>query len=160
MRIPTGDDDYGSGFTLSEDLQPSVGAVGKIVWTSYSYAFNQSATLQFNASANHTTNDENDRRYAFGDEFNLALGFSHGVSERFGYSAAFRYRSTRPDRRFEFSIPNTGGKWLDLVAAVQFAVTDRLDLGLSGRIPVARDLNGALQFTTSYSYAVSLSYGF
>jgi hypothetical protein len=43
---------------------------------------------------------------------------------------------------------------------VQFGITDNFSLALSGRYPLWRDLNGALQFTTSYSYALSLSYGF
>lgn len=160
VRIPTGDDDFGSGFIVSEDMQPSTGAIGKILWTSYSYAFDQAATLQFNASANHTSNEENDRKYAFGDEFNFAFGVSQSIGAKFGYSAALRYRTTRSDRRFGFSIPNTGGEWLDFVPAVQYAFNDRVKLGLSGRIPLARDLNGVLQFTTSYSYGFSLAYGF
>jgi hypothetical protein len=161
MRLPTGvDDAKNNGITLSEDMHPSVGAVGKILWASYSYAFNQAATLQFNASANHTFNEENDRDYSFGDEFNFAFGISQSIGTKFGYSAAFRYRSTRRDRRIGFQIPNTGGKWLDFVPAVQYAVTDELTIGLNGRIPVARNLNDALQFTTSYSYGVSATYGF
>ena len=160
LRIPTGEDDFGSGFIVSEDMQPSTGAVGKILWTSYGYAFNQAATLRFNASANYTYNEENDREYAFGHEFNFAFGFSHNLYNGFGYSAVLRYRTTRSDRRFGFEIPNTGGEWLDFVPAVQYAFNNGLSVGLSGRIPVARNLNGVLQFTTSYSYAVSLSYGF
>jgi len=150
VRIPTGEDDYGNGFIVSEDMQPSTGAFGEILWTSYSYAFNQAATY----------NGENDREYAFGHEFNFAAGLSHSLGSRFGYSAVLRYRTTRSDRRFGFEIPNTGGEWLDFVPAVQYAITDNLSAGLSGRIPVARNLNGVLQFTTSYSYAFSLAYGF
>jgi hypothetical protein len=160
MRIPTGDDDFGDGFVLSEDMQPSTGAYGGILWTSYSYAFNQAATLQFNTSANYTYNGDNDRQYAFGHEFNFAFGLGHSIGTKFSYSAAFRYRTTRPDRRFNFEIPNTGGEWFDFVPAVQYAITDKLNIGLSGRIPVARNLNGALQFTTSYAYSLSVSYGF
>ncbi|HAJ75317.1 MAG TPA: hypothetical protein DCM64_02570 [Gammaproteobacteria bacterium] len=44
-RIPIGKDDAGGVIVFSEDMQPSVGAVGEILWTSYSYAFNQAATL-------------------------------------------------------------------------------------------------------------------
>lgn len=162
VRIPTGEDDFtiDGGITASEDMQPSVGAVGEILWTSYAYAFNQAATLQFNASANYTYNEENDRNYAFGREFNFAFGLSQSIGTRFGYSAALRYRTTRADRRSGFEIPNTGGKWLDFIPAIQYAVTDGLNVGLFGRIPVARNLKGALQFTTSYSYGLSLTYGF
>ena len=160
LRIPTGDDDFGDFFVLSEDMQPSTGAYGEILWSSYSYAFNQAATLQFFTSANYTFNEENDRQYAFGNEFNLASGISQSIGTKFGYSVALRYRTTRADSRFEFEIPNTGGQWLDFVPAVQYAFTDHWSLGLSGRIPLARKLNGVLQFTTSYSYALSVSYGF
>ncbi len=160
VRIPTGEDEFGNGIIVSEDMQPSTGAYGGVLWTSYSYAFNQAATLQFNTSANYTYNEENDREYAFGHEFNFAFGLSHSIGSRFGYSAILRYRTTRADRRFGFEIPNTGGEWLDFVPAVQYSVNDNLSLALSGRIPVARNLNGVLQFTTSYSYALSVTYGF
>jgi len=160
VRIPTGEDNFGDGFVFSEDMQPSSGSVGKIFWSSYSYAFNQAATVQFNASTNFTTNEENDRHYAFGDELNFALGISHSIGTRFGYSAALRYRTTKADKRSGALIPNTGGEWLDFVPAVQYAINDQFNIALSGRIPVARKLDGVLQFTTSYSYALSLSYGF
>jgi hypothetical protein len=159
-RIPTGENDAGVGFIVSEDMQPGMGAMGSIVWASYSYAFNQAATVQLNTSVNYTANEENDREYAFGDDFYAAAGISHRVGQRFAYSAALRYRHADPDRRFGFTVPNTGGQWLDFIPAAQFAFTDRLNVALSGRIPVARELNGALQFTTSYSYALSLTYGF
>ncbi len=159
-RIPTGEDDFGDTFVLSEDMQPSTGAFGEILWSSYSYAFNQAATVQLNTSANYTFNEKNDRQYAFGDEFSIASGISQNLGSKFAYSVGLRYRTTRSDRRFGFPIPNTGGQWLDVVPGVQYAITNHLNLGLSGRIPVARKLNGVLQFTTSYSYAFSVSYGF
>ncbi len=161
-RIPTGEDDYKTdgGFTVSEDMQPSTGAFGTILWSSYSYAFNQAATVQWGTSVNYTWNEENDRDYAFGDEFNIASGISHSIGTRFSYSAVIRYRTTKADQRGEFAIPNTGGKWLDFVPAVSFTIIDSLNLSVFGRLPLARDLNGVLQFTTSYSYGVALSYGF
>ncbi|MDJ0653168.1 MAG: transporter [Xanthomonadales bacterium] len=160
LRIPSADDDLADGFILSEDMQPSTGARGTILWTGYTYAFNQAATVVFNATANYTDNQSNDRQYAFGDEVSLFAGVGHNMGPRFSYSVGLRYRRTDADSRGKFDIPNTGGEWLDFVPAVQWSLTDRLDLGLSGRIPIARDLNGALQFTTSYSYGFSLSYGF
>lgn len=160
LRVPTGDDDFGSGFVFSEDMQPSTGAYGGILWTSYSYAFNQAGTVQLNTSANYTYNGENDREYQFGHEFNFAIGLGHSVGTRFSYSAAIRYRTTQNDRRFGFDVPNTGGEWVEFVPAVGYAITDKFNIGVSGRIPIARDLNGTLQFTTSYAYALSLSYAF
>jgi len=158
-RLPIGKDDAGGVVPLAEDMQPSSGSVGKIFWSSYSYAFDQAATKQFSVSANYTLNDdENDRDYSLGDEFNFALGFSQSVGTKFGYSAALRYRETTADERFGFDIPNSGGQWLDFVPAVQYSVSDKVNIGLSGRVPLARDLDGALQFTTSYSYAFTMTY--
>jgi len=160
LRIPTGDDNFGDGIVVSEDMQPSVGALGKIVWASYSYAFNQAATVQFNTSANYTRNEENSRKYQFGHEFNFAAGIGHSISPRLGYSVLLRYRTTEADHRSGVEIPNTGGEWLDFIPSVQWSFTENFSAGLSGRLPVWRDLSGALQFTTSYSYALSLAYGF
>ncbi|MCH7817315.1 MAG: transporter [Proteobacteria bacterium] len=159
LRLPIGKDDAGGVLTASEDMQPSIGARGSIYWGSYSYAFNQAATIQFNASVSYIDNDEeNDRGYTFADEVNFTAGLSQNIGIKFAYSASLRYRNTTADQRNGFDIPNTGGQWLDFVPAVQYSFTDKLDLGLSGRVPIARDLDGAIQFTTSYSYAVSLTY--
>jgi hypothetical protein len=159
-RIPTGEDNAKSnGITLSEDMHPSSGSLGQIGWASYTYALNQAATMQINTSVDYTYNDdENNRGYAFGDELNVAVGFSQTVGTKFGYSAAFRYRTTNADSRNGFDIPNSGGEWVDFVPAIQYQVNDSFSIGLSGRVPVSRSLDGALQFTTSYSYALSLSY--
>lgn len=161
-RIPTGEDDFKDdrGFTVSEDMQPSVGAWGTVAWSSYTYAFNQAATLQFTTTVNYTWNGKNDRKYSFGDEFNIAVGISQSLGTRFGYSAAFRYRTTTADSRGRTEIPNTGGEWLDFVPSIQFAIIDNLNISAFGRIPVARNLNGVLQFTTSYSYGLALTYGY
>lgn len=160
-RLAVGKDDAGGLITASEDMQPSVGAPGGILWSSYSYAFDQAATLLFNASANYTQNDqENDRGYTFGDEFNFSLGMSQSIGTKFAYSAGLRYRTTSSDQRNDFQIPNTGGEWVDFVPAVQYSLTDKFDIGLSARVPVYRKLDGAIQFTTSYSYALTLSYAY
>lgn len=160
FRLPTGENDATDGFVLSEDMQPGTGALGTIAWATYSYAFNQAATLQLHASGNYTYNDENDRKYMFGNEFNVATGISQSLGTRFSYSVLLRYRQTGPDQRAGYELPNTGGKWLDFVPAVRYSISEKFSASLTGRIPLARDLNGALQFTTSYSYALSFSYGF
>lgn len=158
-RLPIGKNDAGGRVAFSEDMQPGVGSSATLAWGSYSYAFNQAGTLLLSTSANYTLNEEeNDRNYSFGNETNLALGFSHNVDTRFGYSASLRYRHTEPDERLGFPVPNTGGEWLDFIPAVQYSVTPDWTLSLSGRVPVARQLNGALQFSTSYSYALSITH--
>lgn len=158
-RLPTGKDDAGGAVAFSEDMQPGVGAAATLAWGSYSYAFNQAGTLLLSTSANYTLNeDDNDRNYSFGNETNVAASFSHSLDTRIGYSASLRYRQTTPDERFGFKVPNTGGKWLDFIPAVRYSFTPDWTVSLSGRVPLARNLNGALQFSTSYSYALSITH--
>jgi len=109
-RIPTGDNDAGTGFILSEDMQPGTGAFGGIVWASYSHAFNQAATLQLHVSANYTYNGENDREYRFGHDLYLSTSLSQSVNTWFSWSAGLRYRNAQADQRSGFDIPNTGGR--------------------------------------------------
>lgn len=158
-RLATGKDDAGGFVALSEDMQPGTGAEGSIVWGSYTYAFNQAATVNFHSSLNYTVNGENKRNYSFGDEINLATGFSYlNTFQKYGLSAMLRYRETTADERLGFDVPNTGGQWLDFVPAISYNFNDKMSLSLSGRLPLKRKLEGALQFTTSYSYAIGLSY--
>lgn len=159
-RLPVGKDDAGGLIAFSEDMQPSTGAPGAIAWASHRYAFNQAGTLSLASSAYYTHNEnQNDREYLFGDEFVAGVGMAHNLTTRFSYSAGLRYRHTTADQRLRFDIPNTGGEWWDFVPAVNYSVTDSLNLGLSGRVPLDRNLDGALQFTTSYSVALSVTYG-
>lgn len=160
IRIPVGENDGGGVIPLSEDMQPSTGAYGKILWGSYSHTFNQAGTWQFNSSLNYTSNDENDRKYTFGDQFNFAAGMSWYSSNKLTLAGTLRYRWVGADERSNFEVPNTGGQWLDFVPALQYSVNEKLGVTISGRIPVKRKLEGVLQFTTSYAYSLALSYAY
>jgi len=160
-RIPTGKNDAGGLITFSEDMQPGTGAAGAIFWARHSLAFNQAATRTLTSSIYYTRNDwENERDYAFGDQIVAAVDFIQNLTTRFSYSAGLRYQHTTADQRLNFEVPNTGGQWLDFSPAINYSLNDDLDVNLSGRIPLDRKLDGAIQFTTSYSYALSLTYGF
>jgi hypothetical protein len=157
-RIPTGDDDQTDFVRLAEDLQPSTGAWSAVFWSQYTHAFSQSANTQIFAAMSYSANGENDRDYRFGDELSVSAGASHKFGNRWGLGADLGYRKTDRDERNSVEIPNTGGQWLSLVPAVQYHFSDHLAAKISARIPVWRDLNDSLQFTTSYAYSVSISY--
>ena len=160
-RLPVGKDDAGGLIRFSEDMQPGTGAAGAILWGQHSLAFNQAATRTLTSSIFYTRNNwENDRDYAFGHQFVAGVDFIQNLNTRFSYSAGLRYQHTTSDRRLGFEVPNTGGQWLDFTPAFNYSLDNGLDINLSGRIPLDRKLDGAIQFTTSYSYALSLTYGF
>lgn len=159
-RIPIGDDDKVDFVTLAEDMQPSTGAWAAVFWAQATRSFSRAAKTQILASLSYTENFENDRDYQFGDAWSLAFGGTYQTDTPWGFGAELRYRNADRDQRSSVDIPNTGGEWLDFVPAVQYHYSDNLAGKISGRIPIWRNLNDALQFTTSYSISISISYVF
>ena len=158
-KIAIGEDDEKQNqIVLAEDMQPSTGANSLILWAHGNHTFNQSGRTEGYLGTSYTRNSDNDRDYQFGDEFTITIGASHRLESRWGFNGSLKYRKTERDQRNSVDIPNTGGEWLDFVPAVQYHFTDNLAARLSGRIPVWRDLNDQLQFTTSYAYSLAVSY--
>lgn len=160
-RLPVGEDAASrGGIVLAEDLQPSTGAFAGIAWAYAARALNESGGARLYASATYTHNGENDRDYQFGHSTTVSLGASYQTQTPWGFNLEMLYRQAGRDRRAAADIPNTGGKWLDLVPAVQYHINDSMALRASGKIPLARDLNDQLQFTTRYAVRLTFSWVF
>lgn len=160
-RLPVGEDDASSNeITLAEDLQPSTGAVGMIAWAYAAHSLNEPGSARIYANVSLTNNDDNDRNYQFGHETTASIGASYQTQTPWGFNAELVYRSTERDKRADVTIPNTGGEWLDIVPAVQYHITEKMALRASAKIPLTRDLNDQLQFTTKYAFRLTFSYIF
>jgi hypothetical protein len=161
-RLPIGENTAtnNDGVVLAEDMQPSTGAYGGIMWAYAARALTESANARLYASASYTANDENDRNYQFGNEITASIGASYQTQSAWGFNAEFLYRETTRDERSAVQIPNTGGEWLDFVPAVQYHINESMALRLSAKIPVSRNLNDQLQFTTKFAARVTISYVF
>jgi hypothetical protein len=158
-QLPLGKDDASSdGVVLAEDLQPSTGAYAGMLWVYAARSLNESSSARLYANATYTNNGENDRDYRFGHSTTLSVGGSYQTQYPWGFNLELLYRNAERDQRAGSTIPNTGGEWLDLVPAVQYHVNDSMALRLSGRLPVARDLNDQLQFTTKYSIRLTFTW--
>jgi hypothetical protein len=161
VRVPLGDDEQKNGFILlAEDLQPSTGSWAAIAWAYYAHTFSQAANLQFYSSLSHTQNFANDRGYQFGNEITLDVGASYQFNSPLGFIAGLRYRNSQRDQRDDVEVPNTGGEWLDFLPAVQYHLTQNLALKLGATIPIKRQLNDTIQFTTKRAATLSMSYIF
>ncbi|MEM7364741.1 MAG: hypothetical protein AAF525_12005 [Pseudomonadota bacterium] len=167
FRIPSQDDDLiGNLVTAAEDLQPSTGASGTLIWTRANYTFDAFPATTWHASATLAFNGENDRDYRFGDEILINVGVQAPAPEHilgiklptFQYAYALKYRHGDRHQRRDVEIPNTGGQWLDLAQSIEFAITPRWGARLNVAMPIWRNLNDALQFTTSSEVALTLSY--
>ena len=124
-RLPIGKDNASSDdITLAEDLQPSTGAFGTILWAYAARALNEPASARIYTNVSYTSNGDNDRDYQFGNEFSVGVGASYQTQFPWGFNAELLYRSTERDKRAKVNIPNTGGQWHDLVPAAQFHLTE------------------------------------
>jgi hypothetical protein len=161
VRIPIGEDNAMQGdIVLAEDMQPSTGAFGVVAWTYWSRALTDSKATRIYANASHTENGENDRAYQFGQSTTVSFGGSHQTQTPWGFNLELFYRDADRDQRDSVKIPNTGGKWLDVIPAVQYHLTENLAMRASAQLPIARDLNDQVQFTSKYAYRLSVSYVF
>ena len=160
-QIPLGESDATSnGITLAEDLQPSTGAFAGVLWVYAARALTESGGARVYASATYSENGENDRDYRFGNSTTVSLGTAYQTQTPWGFNLELLYRHADRDQRASADIPNTGGEWLDLVPAVQYHVNESTALRLSGKVPLSRDLNDQLQFTTKYSVRLTFSWVF
>jgi len=160
-RVPLGEDDASrQGISLAEDMQPSTGAFGGIIWGYWAKAMNDSGRARIYAAGSYTQNGENDRNYQFGNETVLSFGGAYQTQMPWGFNLELSYRNAERDQRNSVDIPNTGGEWLDLSAAVQYHLSEILALSATAKLPVRRELNDQLQFTSKYAVRVSLSYVF
>ena len=89
-----------------------------------------------------------------------SVGASYQTQSPWGFNLELLFRHAEREQRAGVVIPNTGGEWLDLVPAVQYHINDSVALRASGKIPLSRDLNDELQFTTKYSVRLTLSWVF
>ena len=160
-RIPVGEDNAKeNGIVLAEDMQPSLGSYAGLAWVYWAKALNEPKSARIYASASHTVNGENDRDYMFGNDITVAFGGSYQTSTPWGFNLELLYRDADRDERNSVEIPNTGGKWLDIIPTVQYHVTETLAMRASAKFPLQRDLNDQLQFTTKFAFRLTLSYVF
>ncbi len=160
-RVPLGEDAATSGgIVLAEDMQPSTGAFGGLVWIYAARALNEPASARIYFNATYMNNGENDRDYQFGHETTASVGAGYQTQSPWGFNVELLYRHTERDKRASVDIPNTGGEWLDIIPTVQYHISDSMALSASAKIPVARNLNDQLQFTTKYAARLTFSYIF
>ena len=160
-RLPIGVDDATvEGITVAEDMQPSRGSYAGILWAYAARALNDSRAARIYATFSYTYNGENKRDYQFGHDTTASVGGSYQTQSPWGFNLEMMYRHAKRDQRDSVEIPNTGGQWLDIIPAVQYHITPSVALRLSGKFPIKRDLNDALQFTSKYAVRLTGTYVF
>lgn len=153
-----------NGIALNMDMQPGTGAWDGLFWSYFSKTFAPTTTLNTFLYSTYRVTGAADRfgsddRYRFGNEWVVNAGVTDDLAGDLSYIARVKYRSAASHERNGQVLPNTGGKWIYLSPALQYGVSRRISVKLSGEIPLYQDLNG-IQSTTTYSASISLFYNF
>ncbi len=166
IKFPTGKSTLkNNNLLISADMQPGTGAIDGIIWSSYSQPILNTSNISLLGNLIYRFNGPNDRfgsnfdNYKFGNEFILNLGAGYNFSTNLGTTLFLRYRNSQADKFSDQSLPNSGGKWLNLVPGINASISPSITLRGSGQLPVYRELEG-VQFSTSYSFSISLFYTF
>lgn len=160
-KIPTGKSGKKNkrGFLLPPDLQPGTGSWDGIGWLHLFFPRTGNSKFSFQSSAIYrytgvNPNYQGSNEYAFGNELQLIAGFNrmfligNTILEPF---TAGRYRVTQPDRINDFSLPNTGGKWIYWRSGITLHFDQSTYLQLSYDMPVYRNLTGTQLTTSNYA---------
>lgn len=146
-----------NGFQLNADMQPGTGAWDGVAGTQFSVSLLPWTTMNLFLDSTYRNTGSNERfgendRYEFGNEWVTHLGAAGEINEDFSYVMQFRYRTTTSDTRNGNIMPNTGGYWFTLQPALNYGITNRFGMRISGQIPVHQNLKGTQPSTT---FAVS-----
>lgn len=165
-KIPFGAFDHtNNGLQLNADMQPGTGAWDGVIWSYLSKTFAPHTTLNLFWTNSLRLTGEADRfsntndSYRFGNEIVSTLGAGNKLFGNLSYVFQVQYRQVGENERNGRELPNTGGKWIDLVPALSYQLTDKVSMRVSGQLPVYRDLVGT-QSTTTYSLSGSIFYNF
>ncbi len=169
LTIPLGATDRldpTTGITaLHPDMQPGQGALDQLLganaviynifkpgmsWTNVLTYRLTSPADRFNGA----------QEYEFGNELQWITGLADSYFIGLWVvdpSLLFRYRNTAVDRVNGVKSANTGGNWLHLMPGLDVHFSQNWSIGLTGEIPLYRDLTGT-QLTTSSRIRVNLRY--
>jgi len=165
LKMPTGESTLRNGqILLPADMQPGTGSWDAILWAYYFRGFLPFSKWNYFANFTYRLNGTNHRYqlsdvnsgYSFGNESLLSIGTSLSTDSLLAFSLIVRYRSTRPDRLGDSTVPNTGGHWVNLRPGINVNF-ETVSLRFSGSVPVYRQLTGT-QLTTSYTLSFGLFY--
>jgi hypothetical protein len=164
LKLPVGRSNMElNGWLLASDLQPTSGAADEVVSVVVSQDFRKLSLKTYLLSAYRLTGlgmqeTYGSMGYKFGNELLVQNGIGYATGSRFGFSLGWQYRATSADRFGEYTVPATGGVWVDMLPGMSIAFSRALSINISGNIPLYRKLEGAIQLTTRYSFAIALNY--
>ncbi|MFH1892357.1 MAG: hypothetical protein ABIK83_06700 [Candidatus Zixiibacteriota bacterium] len=162
FKVPLGKSSLTANNVLvSADMQPGSGSFDGVVWGYFYQSLFNIAPIGIQATVSYRLTGNNDHfgrtgdTHRFGKELILTTGVSYSPISVFDYTLTLRYRSVAADQFNGATLPNSGGKWLQLAPGLNLNITNTLSIRFAGQIPTYRRLEGT-QLTTSYATSVSV----
>ena len=164
-KIPLGafDQKDDLGIVLSADLQPGSGAWDFLFWgqgsqqLSFRPSMNLIVTTTFALKGENTKFNQTER-YAFGDEWLLAMGLSDRIllgKQIWDASTLLRYRTVAADFRNGSKLPSTGGEWLFVNPSISWWWRPNVSFNANVEFPIYARLVGT-QATPTYRINVGM----
>lgn len=170
LKLPTGQTqkvNEQDGFILPANLQPGTGSYDPLFVIHYQTSFGFRKSLLFSQSIYYRLNTATSKftfhdRYKFGNEIQIFTGLSDQIligNSIHNPSLLLRFRHAKKDEIEDFLNDSTGGSWLYLVPGWNYNINSNVSIGVSGEIPLYRNLNG-LQITTTYRLICTIGFEF
>jgi len=164
VKMPFGKTSLTANSTLlAADMQPGTGSWDAVLW-GYAYqGFYRYLPLGVQATFSYRLNGTNDRfgsgnqSYRFGNEFITTVAANVRPGTLLDYTLGVRYRAVTADEFAGLDLPNSGGKWVNLIPGINVNLTPTYAVRASFTLPVYRKLEGT-QLTTSYAFSLSIFY--
>lgn len=172
IELPTGLTGHTStsSIILSPDMQSGSGTLDFLFGGSLFYNNLSNSPLSSSIEFLYKRNGTNDnfagtdffegRRFGFGHETLLTLGFNYLLVHRLGFitpDLTLKYRHSTPNREQLIEAPNSGGFWVSLPFGLSFQPDLDKSVRVFAELPLYQDLSG-LQITTSFSVGIQLRY--
>lgn len=166
-KLPTGsaNEKDQQGLTLNADLQPGSGAWDGILWGQFSHNLSFRPSMSLSVTNTYSFKGPNNeylgnQKYQFGNEWQLMAGISDRLfigRQIIDPAIVFRYRSVRPDRQNDQTVPSTGGQWIFFNPNLTYWFKDNFSFNINVDLPLLAHIEGT-QVSPTYRLNLGLYY--
>lgn len=152
------------GIQLQPSMQPGSGSWDGILWGYASKTFLPATTLNLFLTSSYRLRggyepfENSDQTFRFGNEWVTKLGGGIQLIEGLKPSLRLKHRYQGKDVIEGSKVNDTGGHWVNVIPGINYQLTNQWAVRVAGELPLYRQLNGGLQYSTRYALKTTLFY--